>query len=216
MAYGFLDALMTPGVRSVQAAMGVEKVWADFKGHREFDRFGEQEIAFIGAQDSLFMATTGESGWPYIQHRGGQRGFLKVLDERTLAFPDFKGNLQYLSIGNLSTDARAALILVDYPHRSRMKILARVEVIGVEERPEVTRLVVDSDYKAKVERIIILHLVTFDWNCPQHITPRFTEAEVKEAVAPLMQRITALEAEVTALGALLSSKGDGLDESRIT
>jgi len=208
MPYGFLDALMTPGVRAVQAEMGAAEVWDNFKGHRAFDRLGEQEIAFIGARDSLFMATIGETGWPYIQHRGGQPGFLKVLDEKTLAFPDFKGNRQYISVGNVTTDARVALILVDYPHRSRMKILAHVEVIGVDERPDVTKQVIDPGYKAKVERIIILHLVTFDWNCPQHITPRFTEAEVTDAIKPLTAHIASLETEVVELRRQLSAKAD--------
>jgi predicted pyridoxine 5'-phosphate oxidase superfamily flavin-nucleotide-binding protein len=201
MSYGFLDLLTTPGVRAAQAAMGTDKVWTNFKGHREFDRVGPDEAAFIEARDSFYMATVGENGWPYVQHRGGQAGFLKVIDEKTLAFPDYRGNLQYISVGNLSTDDRVALILMDYPHRSRMKILARVEVIRLDERPEVTSIVVEPAYKAKVERIVLLHLVTFDWNCPQHITPRFTEAEINEAVKPLRDHIAALEAEVRELRA---------------
>jgi predicted pyridoxine 5'-phosphate oxidase superfamily flavin-nucleotide-binding protein len=206
MPYGFLDVAVTPGVRAVQAQMGTEKVWANFKGHREYDQFGPDEVAFITARDSLYMATVGESGWPYVQHRGGQPGFLKVLDEKTLAFPDYKGNLQYLSVGNLTTDARAALILVDYPHRTRMKILARVEIVGADERPDLAKLVVESGYKAKVGRLVILHLVAFDWNCPQHITPRYTEAEINEAIKPLRDHAAALEAEVKSLRMQLSSE----------
>ena len=204
MSYSFLDKLVTPGVRATQAALGTDKLWADFKGHREFDRFGPSEAAFIGARDSFYMATVGESGWPYVQHRGGQPGFVKVIDETTLAFPDYRGNLQYLTVGNLSSDDRVALILVDYPHRSRMKILARVEIIGVEERPELTAMVVEPAYKAKVERIVLLHLVAFDWNCPQHITPRFTETEIDEAVQPLRDHVATLEAEVKELRARIA------------
>ncbi len=205
MSYGFLDVAVTPGVRAVQTAMGTEEVWANFRGHREYDRFGDDEVAFITARDSLYMATVGETGWPYIQHRGGQPGFLKVLDEKTLVFPDYKGNLQYISVGNLTTDARAALILVDYPRRARMKILARVEVLRTDERPELTELAVEPDYRAKVERLIILHLVTFDWNCPQHITPRYTEADINQAIKPLRDHVAALEAEVASLRKQLSS-----------
>lgn len=205
MSYGFLDQLVTPGVRAVQTAMGTDKVWTDFKGHREFDRIGPDEAAFIGARDSFYMATVGESGWPYIQHRGGQPGFLKVIDEKTLAFPDYRGNLQYISVGNLSTDDRVALILMDYPHRSRMKILAHVEVVSLAARPDLAAQVLDPAYKAKVERIILLHLVTFDWNCPQHITPRFTEAEISDAVQPLIKHVTELEAEVERLRAQIAA-----------
>jgi predicted pyridoxine 5'-phosphate oxidase superfamily flavin-nucleotide-binding protein len=213
MSYGFLDVAVTPGVRAVQAQMGTDKVWANFRGHREFDRLGPDEVAFITDRDSLYIATVGESGWPYVQHRGGRSGFLKVLDEKTLAFPDYKGNLQYISVGNLTTDARAALILVDYPHRARMKILARVEIVGADERPDLSKQVVEPDYKAKLERLIILHLVTFDWNCPQHMTPRYTEAEINDAIKPLRDHAAALEAEVESLRQQLSLEKEKHDRS---
>lgn len=203
MGYGFLDIMATPAVRAAQAAMGSDRTWTNFKGHREFDRFGADEIAFIADQDHLYMATVGETGWPYVQHRGGKAGFVKVIDATTLAFPDYRGNRQYISVGNLSADDRVALILVDYPRRARMKILGRVEIVSAAERPDVAAIVLDPDDKAKVERIMILHLVTFDWNCPQHITPRFTEAEVGQAIKPLMDHVAALEAEVAALRAQL-------------
>lgn len=203
MGYGFLDILATPAVRAVQTAMGTDGKWTDFKGHREFDRFGEAESAFIAAQDHMYMATVSESGWPYVQHRGGKPGFIKVIDETTLAFPDYRGNLQYISAGNLTADERVALILVDYPRRARIKILARAEIVTAAERPDVAKLVLDPTDKARVERIMILHLVTFDWNCPQHITPRFTEAEVGQAIKPLMDHVAALEAEVATLRAKL-------------
>ena len=203
MGYGFLDIMATPAVRAAQAAMGSDRTWTNFKGHREFDRLGTDEIAFIADQDHLYMATVGETGWPYVQHRGCKAGFVKVIDATTLAFPDYRGNRQYISVGNLSADDRVALILVDYPRRARMKILGRVEIVSAAERPDVAAIVLDPDDKAKVERIMILHLVTFDWNCPQHITPRFTEAEVGQAIKPLMDHVAALEAEVAALRAQL-------------
>jgi len=122
MSYGFLDIAVTPSVHAAQAAMGADHIWKDFKGNREFDRFTDNEAAFIGARDSLYMATVSETGWPYIQHRGGPPGFLKILDDRTLAFADYRGNRQYISVGNLSTDDRACLFLMDYPHRARLKV----------------------------------------------------------------------------------------------
>src|ERR1700742_986112 len=116
MSYGFLDIAGTPGVRAAQAAMGSDHLWQDFKGHREFNEFTDDEVAFIAERDSFYMATVSETGWPYVQHRGGPPGFLKVVDEKTLAFADYRGNRQYISLGNLGTDDRAALILMDYTH----------------------------------------------------------------------------------------------------
>lgn len=199
MAYGFLDITATPSVKAAQAANGSAELWSDFHGSRAFDRFGEAEAAFIQSRDSFYMATVSETGWPYVQHRGGPAGFLRVLDDRTLAFADFRGNRQYISLGNLSADNRTALILMDYPHRRRLKILARVETKDLSDDAELAGRLAMPDYKAKVERAFLLHLEALDWNCPQHITPRFTEAEIAEAFAPVRRRIEELEAENKAL-----------------
>lgn len=201
MSYGFLDLAITPSVKAVQAEMGAEHIWQDFKGHREFDRFTENEAAFIADRDSFYMATVSETGWPYVQHRGGARGFLKVVDERTLAFADYRGNRQYISTGNLASNDRVCLFLMDYPRRARLKIYAHVETVDVDENPELTALVTVPGYKAKLERIFRLRLEAFDWNCPQHITARFTEAEISQAVAPLRARLAELETENEALRA---------------
>ena len=139
MNYKFLDIASTPSVRAAQVANGSREMWEQFKGHRTFDRFTDNEVAFITARDSFYMATVSESGWPYIQHRGGPPGFLKVLDEKTLGFADFRGNLQYISVGNVAADDRAALILVDYPSRARLKILAHVEVRNIAAIPSLRR-----------------------------------------------------------------------------
>src|SRR5579864_4220716 len=128
MAYGFLEIAGTPGVKAAQEANGVGEMWSDFKGHRAFDRFTDAEASFIAARDSFYMATVSETGWPYVQHRGGPPGFLRVLDDETLAIADFRGNRQYISVGNLAAGNRAALILMDYPNRRRLKIFAHVEV----------------------------------------------------------------------------------------
>ena len=203
MPYGFLDIAATPSVRAAQVAMGSDRIWQDFKGHREFDRFTPDEVAFIGARDSFYMATVSETGWPYVQHRGGPRGFLKVVDDKTLAFADYRGNRQYISLGNLGADDRAALILMDYAGRARLKIYAHVKAVPLDADPELAALVADPAYRAKPERVLVLHLVAFDWNCPQHITPRFTEAEIAEAIKPLRDRLAALEAENCELRARL-------------
>lgn len=204
MAYGFLDIASTPSVRAVQAAMGADAYWRDFKGHREFDRFTDNEAAFIAARDSFYMATVSETGWPYVQHRGGPPGFLKSIDGRTLAFADYRGNRQYISTGNVAANDRVCLFLMDYPHRARLKIYARVEIFAPDEDPALTEAVTVPGYRATIERVFRLRLESFDWNCPQHITPRFTEAEVAEAVQPLRDRLAALEAENAELRGRLS------------
>jgi hypothetical protein len=206
MSYGFLDIAVTPSVRAVQAAMGSDRVYQDFKGDREFSRFTPDEAAFIAERDSLYIATVSETGWPYIQHRGGPRGFLKLLDDHTLAFADYRGNRQYISTGNLAADDRACLILMDYAHRARLKIYAHVEILAVDADPVLTQALTEPGYKAKLERVFRLHLTAFDWNCPQHITPRFTEQEVTEAVRPLRDRLSQLEAENAELHARLGAQ----------
>jgi uncharacterized protein len=209
MSYGFLDIAATPSVRAAQEAMGSAHVWQNFKGHREFDTFTPDEVAFISQRDSFYMATVSETGWPYIQHRGGPPGFLKVVDGKTLAFADYRGNRQYISVGNLAADDRAALILVDYAAKARLKIYAHTEAVALDDNPALTAQVTVPDYKAKPERILLLHLATFDWNCPQHITPRFTEREIAEAIHPLRERLAALETENAQLRARLADrKGD--------
>lgn len=209
MSYGFLDIAITPSVRAAQAANGTASLWTDFKGHRQFDCFTEAEIAFIAERDSFYMATVSETGWPYVQHRGGPNGFLRVLDDKTLAFADFRGNLQYLSVGNLAADNRVSLILMDYAARRRLKIFARIEIKSLQDNPELVEAVATPGYRAKPERVMLLHLEAFDWNCPQFITPRFTEAEIAEALAPVNQRLEQLEAENRALREQLAATRSG-------
>jgi uncharacterized protein len=208
MSYGFLDIAGTKSVKAAQAANGSEAYWSGFKGDRRFDRFTEAEARFIAERDSFYMATVSETGWPYVQHRGGPPGFLRLIDDRTLAFADFRGNRQYISVGNLTVDERAALILMDYAGRRRLKIYARVEARGLDDDSLLAETLVIPGYRAKPERILLLHLEAFDWNCPQHITPRFTEAEIAKAVQPLQLRLRELETENAALRGQLASKGE--------
>lgn len=199
MPYGFLDIAITPSVKASQAENGSAHLWEDFKGHRAFDRLTENEAAFIGERDSFYMATISETGWPYVQHRGGPRGFLRVIDDTTLAFADFAGNRQYISLGNLAADSRVSLILMDYANRRRLKIFAHVEVRNLADNPEPAAQIATPGYRGKAERAFVLHLDAFDWNCPQHITQRFDAPDVAQAVTALERRIETLEAENKAL-----------------
>jgi predicted pyridoxine 5'-phosphate oxidase superfamily flavin-nucleotide-binding protein len=207
MAYGFLDIASTPSVKAAQAANGVGEMWERHAGERAFTKFTEAEAEFIAARDSFYMASVMENGWPYVQHRGGPAGFLKVLDETTLAFADFRGNRQYISLGNIAADDRVALILVDYPNRARLKILAHMEARDLKADPELAQRLIVPGYKAVPERAFILKLEAFDWNCPQHITPRFTGPEIAAFVTPLQAQLAALEAENQALRAQLAAAG---------
>jgi hypothetical protein len=206
MAYSFLDVATTPSVRAAQAANGSAGLYDKIAARRTSDAFGAGEAPFIAARDSFYMASVSETGWPYVQHRGGAPGFLVVLDDKTLAFADFRGNRQYISLGNTAANDRVALILMDYPHRRRMKIYARIEARDLAADPGLAARLTQPGYRAVPERAFVLHLEAFDWNCPQHITPRFSETEIAAASAPLAARLTELEAENAALRATLAKK----------
>lgn len=205
MGFGFLDVAVTPAVRAVQQQHGVAHMWKDFSGNREFDSFTEREAQFIAARDSFYMATTSETGWPYVQHRGGPAGFLKMLDDRTLAFADYRGNFQYLSIGNLSVNDRACLFIMDYSRRARLKIYVHAEAVSLEADPKLAATVLQGA-TGTAERIVRMTLRTLDWNCPQHIVPRYTEAELTELLRPVSGRLAALEAENADLRAQLAAQ----------
>jgi ferredoxin-NADP reductase/predicted pyridoxine 5'-phosphate oxidase superfamily flavin-nucleotide-binding protein len=144
---------------------------------------GEREASFISARDSFYIASVSETGWPYVQHRGGPPGFVRVIDERTIGFADFSGNRQYVSVGNVKKDDRVSLFFMDYPNQTRLKLLGRVRLIAPQEAERLADLGVD-DYPAHVERGFLIHIEAFDWNCPQHITPRFTESQMLALMAP--------------------------------
>ena len=195
MGHRFAELAFTDRVRTLQEQEGSRASYARFEGgEAHHHRLGPAEAAFLAARDSFYLATVSETGWPYVQHRGGPPGFVRVLDERTIGFADFRGNRQYVSVGNLAGDDRVALILVDYPRRRRLKILGHAHAVTAEDDPALLRRLEVEGYRAKVERGLIIAVAAFDWNCPQHITPRFTEAEIVAAVAPLHARIAELEA----------------------
>ncbi|MGY2733938.1 pyridoxamine 5'-phosphate oxidase family protein [Sphingomonas sp. UYP23] len=206
MANAFLTLATTPSVFAAKVANGSAGLYDNVGGARPSDRFGPAEIEFIAARDSFYMASVSESGWPYVQHRGGPAGFLKILDETTLAFADFRGNRQYISLGNVAANDRVALFLMDYPRRRRLKLYARIEARDLAADPALARRLDLPNYRGVPERLFRLHLEAFDWNCPQHIAPRFTEAEIAAASAPLHARLAALEAENIALRAALAEK----------
>jgi predicted pyridoxine 5'-phosphate oxidase superfamily flavin-nucleotide-binding protein len=186
----------TPSVKAVQERFGSRKAYASIESAGEApDVLGEDEKAFLAERDSFYMASLSESGWPYIQHRGGPKGFVRVLDEHTLGFADYRGNRQYVSVGNVAKDDRVALIFVDYPAQARLKVLAHASVVTESESPGVLAKLAVPGYQAHIERGVVLKVEAFDWNCPQHITPRFTEDDVRTSVAPLLARIEALEKE---------------------
>jgi predicted pyridoxine 5'-phosphate oxidase superfamily flavin-nucleotide-binding protein len=195
MVYAFLEALATSGVREARAANGVAGLWETMDVDLPGDRFTQREAAFIAERNSFYLATISQSGWPYIQHRGGPPGFLKVLDEVTLGFADFRGNRQYLTLGNVVDEDRVALFLMDYPHRRRLKILARMAPRNLTAEPDLAARLATPNYPGVAERGFTLRLHAFDWNCSQHITPRFTEGEVEAAMAPLSARLEKLEDE---------------------
>jgi hypothetical protein len=184
MGHAYHAIAMTPAVKARQVADGSRAIYARAEtGAPACHRMTAREAAFIAARDSFYMASVTETGWPYIQHRGGPKGFLKALDETTLGFLDFRGNRQFLTIGNLDNNDRVALFLMDYAGRKRLKLLGRATSTPLSDRPELARRLALPGYRAEPQRVFTIDVVAFDWNCPQHITPRFTEAEIETALA---------------------------------
>lgn len=194
----FTEIAFTPSVKAAQTRYGSREMYENFvkQGITE-DVLTEKEIEFIRARDSFYMGTIGSNGYPYIQFRGGATGFLKIIDEKTLGFADFKGNLQYISVGNLIDNDRVFLFLMDYAHRRRLKIWGRGEV--VDNAPELLAELAVSNYRAEVERGILIKIEAMSWNCPQHIPIKYSAAEVAAKIAPLEARIKELEARLAEL-----------------
>ncbi|MEM7429348.1 MAG: pyridoxamine 5'-phosphate oxidase family protein [Pseudomonadota bacterium] len=197
MARAFAEIAFTPEVREYQTALGSADSYAKFLG-AEADRrdtLGPEEAGFIQERDGFYQATVSETGWPYVQFRGGPAGFLKVLDEKTIAYADFRGNRQYLSAGNLSANDRVSLILMDYPNRRRLKIWGRARLVETADDPELTTALHDEGYRARPERAVIIAVEALDWNCPQHIPRRFTIDEFEANFSALREEITRLRSE---------------------
>ncbi|MGR3696773.1 MAG: pyridoxamine 5'-phosphate oxidase family protein [Roseovarius sp.] len=195
MPHHFAEIAFTPTVTRLQEDLGSRAAYARMQAAEDPVNLhlSAIEAEFIAARDSVYMATVTETGWPYIQHRGGPAGFMRVLDDRTLGFADFRGNRQYISLGNLSTDDRVSLFFMDYPNRRRLKLFGRARAVGLEDEDLLARLEM-PDYRARIERGFLITVEGFDWNCPQHITPRFTVDQLEDVTAPLHARIAQLEA----------------------
>jgi predicted pyridoxine 5'-phosphate oxidase superfamily flavin-nucleotide-binding protein len=194
MATKYLDLTFTESVRRAQIQY-YGRV-GHIAGAPERDPLGEAEAGFIAARDSFYLGSISESGWPYIQHRGGPQGFLRMVNETTLAFADYKGNRQLLTTGNVSVNDRVALFLMDYKNRARLKILGHARVEDARAHPELVAQLVDPKMQAAVERLVFIDVVSFDWNCPKYITPRYSAVEVEEYVGPLKARVAELEAQL--------------------
>lgn len=200
MSHAYAQIAFTPAVRAVQERLGSRDQYAFLdEPPSSNDVLGEREAAFIESRDTLFQATVSETGWPYVQHRGGPAGFIKVLDEHTIAYPDFRGNVQFLSVGNLSRDDRISIILLDLANQRRLKLLGHASLVDAGTRPELFERLRLEGHGARVERAFVIRIVGFDWNCPQHITPRFTEQEVAAMTAPLHLRAERAERRVAEL-----------------
>ncbi|MEL6480850.1 MAG: pyridoxamine 5'-phosphate oxidase family protein [Pseudomonadota bacterium] len=199
MAHAYAEIAFTPAVRAEQERLGSRAMYARSEGGDPFnDVLGEAETAFIATRDSFYLGSVSETGWPYIQHRGGPEGFLKVLGSRQLGFADFRGNRQYVTLGNLKGDDRVSLFLMDYARRGRLKIFGHARAT---DDPAILEKLALPGYRAKVERGMLIDVEGFDWNCPQHITERFTLAEFETVSTKLTDRIAELEGEVARLKA---------------
>jgi hypothetical protein len=200
MGHKFAEIAFTDTVKSIQSNMGSRKMYTRMEEPSEDynNLLGPNEAAFISARDSLYMATVSETGWPYVQHRGGPQGFVKILDEKTIAMPDFRGNKQYVSVGNLTKDDRVSLFFMDYANKTRLKLLGRVALVGLD-KPDIIEKLQMPDYRGHIERGFVITVEGFDWNCPQHITERYTLPDIEKSVSALQDRIIELETQLAEL-----------------
>ncbi|MBM6593578.1 pyridoxamine 5'-phosphate oxidase family protein [Microvirga pudoricolor] len=212
MLHRWLEIASTPSVKAERERNGSAAQYArvdgtlDRTGPVRNDRFGDAESEFIAGRDGFYLASVSETGWPYVQYRGGPIGFLRVLDDRTLGFADFRGNRQYVTAGNIATNDRVSLFLMDYAHRRRLKIFGHLRMIDRTADPELVASLASSEYSARWERAALIRVEAFDWNCPQHITPRFTQEELEPMLAPIREEIETLRAENQRLHHLLGRK----------
>jgi predicted pyridoxine 5'-phosphate oxidase superfamily flavin-nucleotide-binding protein len=199
MAKNFAEIAFTDAVKKLQAQHGSRRSYERMEKFNIVDGLTSGEMSFIKNRDSFYLASIGENEFPYVQHRGGPKGFLKVLDSKRIGFIDFTGNKQYVSVGNMATNNNVSLIMIDYPTRTRLKIYAKSEVIEIKDNPELYESLDLDDYKFRPERMMVFHIEAYDWNCPQHITPRYTVNEIETAFSPQQEHIKSLEKEIKEL-----------------
>ena len=209
MSKHYASIAFTDDVRAVQSEHGSDGFYgrkaAAGKASRGADPLTEDEKDYLSERDGFFLASVSETGWPYVQFRGGKPGFIRSLDDHTIGWADFRGNLQYVSTGNVSGDDRVAIIALDYAHQRRLKIFGHARIVTIEDDPELVRSLTDDTYDAVIERVVLVDVEAYDWNCQQHITPRFTVAELESALTPLRDQLTSLQAENARLREQLAS-----------
>jgi len=201
MSSRYLEIATTPSVAAAQEHYGSAAQWARMgaRGHADdtgqSQRLGPPELDFIAGRDGFYLASVSETGWPYVQYRGGPAGFLTAVDAGTLGFADFRGNRQYITTGNVRTNDRVSLFLMDYAHRRRLKIFGHMRIADAADDPALAARLAVPDYPGRVERLVLIAVEAFDWNCPQHITPRFTQTEIDAALVPVREELAALRRE---------------------
>ena len=187
MGHKFAEIAFTESVRQVQQQQGSRDNYAGMDHGADYNhRLSDAEVSFLAERDSFYMSSVSETGWPYVQHRGGPAGFMRVIDEQTIGFADFRGNRQYVSTGNFLNNDRVALFFMDYPNRRRLKLLGRIRELGKDETQLLLQLKTEG-YRALIERGFVIKVEGFDWNCPQHITPRFTQLQLEALMAPIVK-----------------------------
>lgn len=201
MAQNYIHTLFTDGARTLQEKDGSRAAYARMEEGASGvpDLMSEKERAFITARDSFYIASVTSDGWPYMQHRGGPVGFLKTLPDNQLGFADYRGNRQHVSTANLTEEPRVSLFLMDYIHQRRLKILGHARIVGIDKAPALVKMLTPENYAAVPERAYLIDVIGYDWNCPQHIMPRFTEAEIAAAINPMAIELKQLRAEVAML-----------------
>lgn len=198
----FASLAFSDEVKSLQQKHGSRNAYERMEKQSIVDGLSAYEVDFISKRDSFYMASIGENGFPYIQHRGGPKGFIKVIDANTIGFLDFSGNKQFITVGNLATNNNVSLIMMDYTARKRLKMYAKAEVVDLNAKPELRKLLALEDYPARPERMMVLHVEAYDWNCPQHISVRFTLEEIEDLLVPQREYIKKLELELKQLKGL--------------
>ncbi|NTY58373.1 pyridoxamine 5'-phosphate oxidase family protein [Mycolicibacterium sphagni] len=199
MSKHYASIAFTDDVRTVQSEHGSDGFYgrkvAAGTASPGADPLTDDEKDYLIERDGFFLASVSETGWPYVQFRGGKPGFIHSIDDHTIGWADFRGNLQYVSTGNVSGDDRVAIIALDYANQRRLKIFGHARIVTVEEDPELVKSLTDDTYDAVIERAVLVTVEAYDWNCPQHITPRYTIAELESALSPLRDQLTTLQAE---------------------
>ncbi|AEW00541.1 pyridoxamine 5'-phosphate oxidase [Niastella koreensis] len=206
MAENFASLAFTDTVKELQAKYGSRSSYARMERSTYVDGLTKNEVDFIEQRDSFYLASIGENHFPYIQHRGGPKGFLKVLDPQSIGCIDFRGNMQYISVGNIMTNNNVSLIMVDYPSKARLKVLAKAEIVEIKDAPALYESLSPGGYKFSPERIMVFHVEAYDWNCQQHITPRYTLDDVQAAFSKQKAYIDDLESKIKQLQQKLREK----------